>query len=135
MRSLDHVFDEWMKVILNNKYGWLEHLSLFKKVIKEWNESEDFSLSNLFYLAVIYSRLLHGTIFKIKWFDLIYSVQRHLQQYFSYTSFSGGRSLSTRREPPTMDKQLVNFIICGCESSAPIFVIYKARREPTPYWW
>ena len=37
------------------------------------------------------------------------------------TSFSGGRSLSTRREPPTMDKQLVYFITCGCESSAPFF--------------
>jgi hypothetical protein len=22
-----------------------------------------------------------------------------------------------------------------CESSAPFFVIYKGRREPTPYWW
>jgi len=36
------------------------------------------------------------------------------QQYFSYimaTSFSGGRSRSTRREPPTTSKQLVNFII------------------------
>jgi hypothetical protein len=32
----------------------------------------------------------------------------------------------TRREPPTMGKQLVNFITCGCESSAPFFVIYKA---------
>jgi len=31
-------------------------------------------------------------------------------------------------------KQLVNFITCGCESSAPFFVIYKAGREPTPYW-
>jgi hypothetical protein len=28
------------------------------------------------------------------------------------TSFSVGGS---RREPPTMDKQLVNFITCGCE--------------------
>ena len=56
---------------------------------------------------------------------------RHFQQYFSYamaTSFSGGRSRSTRREPPTMGKQLVNFITCGCESSAPLFVIYKAGR-------
>ena len=35
------------------------------------------------------------------------------------TSFSGGRSRSTRREPPTMAKQLVSFITCGCESSAP----------------
>jgi hypothetical protein len=48
------------------------------------------------------------------------------------TSFSGGRS---RREPPTMGKQLVNFITCGCASSAPFFVIYKAGCEPTLYWW
>jgi hypothetical protein len=34
---------------------------------------------------------------------------------------------------PTMGKQLVNFITC-VELSAPYFVIYKARREPTPYW-
>jgi hypothetical protein len=33
-----------------------------------------------------------------------------------------------------MDKQLVNFITCGCESSASFFVIYKAGREPMPYW-
>jgi hypothetical protein len=42
------------------------------------------------------------------------------------TSFSGGGSRSTQREPPIMGKQLVNFITCGCESSAPFFVIlYK----------
>ena len=60
------------------------------------------------------------------------------QQYSSYimaTSFSGGGSRSTRREPPTLGKQLVNFITCGCESSAPFFVTYKSGREPTPYWW
>jgi len=34
------------------------------------------------------------------------------------TSFSGGRS---RREPPTIGKQLVNFITCDSESSAPFF--------------
>jgi hypothetical protein len=34
------------------------------------------------------------------------------------TSFGGGRSRSTRREPATIGKQLVNFITCGCESSA-----------------
>jgi hypothetical protein len=50
-------------------------------------------------------------------------------------SFSGGRSRSPRREPSTMDKQRINVITCGCESSAPVFVIYKAGREPTPYWW
>jgi hypothetical protein len=41
------------------------------------------------------------------------------------TSFSGGRSRSTRIEPPTMGKHLVNFINCGCESSASFFAIYK----------
>jgi hypothetical protein len=46
------------------------------------------------------------------------------------TSFSGGGSQSTRREPPTMGKQLVNFITCGCESSAPFFVIYKSGTNP-----
>jgi hypothetical protein len=46
------------------------------------------------------------------------------------TSISGGGSRSRRREPPTMGKQLVNFITYGCESSAHFFVIYKAVREP-----
>jgi len=70
--------------------------------------------------------------------NLNFGVQRHFQQYFSYiiaTSFSGGGSRSTRREPSILGKQLVNFITCGCESSAPFFVIYKAGREPTSYWW
>jgi hypothetical protein len=31
-----------------------------------------------------------------------------------------------------MGKQLVSFIIRGCESSAPFFGIYKAGHEPTP---
>ena len=38
--------------------------------------------------------------------------------YIMMTSFSGGRS---RREPSTMGKQLVNYITCGCKSSAPSF--------------
>jgi hypothetical protein len=35
-----------------------------------------------------------------------------LQMYIMATSFSGGGSRSTRREPPTIGKQLVNFITC-----------------------
>jgi hypothetical protein len=44
--------------------------------------------------------------------NLNFGVLCHFQQYFSYimaTSFSGGRSWTTRREPPTMGKQLVNY--------------------------
>jgi hypothetical protein len=54
------------------------------------------------------------------WFDLIWLlVFNATVSYIMVTNFSGGRSWNTRREPPTMDKQLVNFIPCGCESSAP----------------
>jgi hypothetical protein len=50
---------------------------------------------------------------------LIFGVLTPLSKYFNYimaTSFSGGGSRSTWREPPTMGKQLVNFItikVCG----------------------
>jgi hypothetical protein len=58
-------------------------------------------------------------------FDLIFCCWC-FQQYFSYimaTSFSGGWTQSTQREPPTIGKQLVNLIT------------YKAGSEPTLYWW
>jgi hypothetical protein len=45
--------------------------------------------------------------------------------FCAHSIFSGGRSWSTRREPPAMGKQLVNFIACSCESSAPFFVTYS----------
>jgi hypothetical protein len=32
------------------------------------------------------------------------------------------------REAPTLGKQLVNFITCGCELSTPFFIIYKAAQ-------
>ena len=43
------------------------------------------------------------------------------------THFSGGRSRSTWRDPPTMGKQLVNFITCGYVSSAPFFCNLQNR--------
>jgi hypothetical protein len=49
--------------------------------------------------------------------------------YIMATSFSGGGSRSTRREPLTMGKQLVIFITCGCKPSAPFFLIYKSRAR------
>ena len=50
--------------------------------------------------------------------------------YIMATSFSGGRSRNTRREPPTMDKQLVIFITCGCESIAPFLSFTKPGANP-----
>jgi hypothetical protein len=44
------------------------------------------------------------------------------------TSCSGGRSRSTLREPPTMGKQLENFVTCICESSAPFCNLQSGAR-------
>ena len=64
------------------------------------------------------------------WFDLLRltSLSAIFPLYHG-DQFSDGGSRSTRREPPTMGKQLVNFITCDCKSSAPFFVIYKAGLE------
>jgi hypothetical protein len=43
------------------------------------------------------------------------------------TSFSGGRSCDTRREPPTMGKQLVNFITCGLRVECTLFCNLESR--------
>ena len=45
------------------------------------------------------------------------------------TSFSGGRSRSTWREPLTMGKQLVNFYHLRMRVECTLFVIYKAERK------
>jgi hypothetical protein len=69
----------------------------------------------------------------VDWFDLIYFCLMPLSAIFQLyladmvTSFSDGRSWSTRREPPTMGKQLVNLITFGCESSAPFFFTSPGR--------
>ena len=95
-----------------------------------WNNSFYKYSSSLFYKdTYIKDQPSHQARFH--WLiDWCFWCLMHFQQYFSYimaTSFSGGRSQSTRREPSTMGKQLVNSITYGCESSAPFFVIYKAR--------
>ena len=68
------------------------------------------------------------------WFDLL--CFSHFQQYFSYikaTSFSRGRS---RREPPTMGKQLVTFTFCNLQSRARahgvlVIGLYELLGNPT----
>ena len=80
------------------------------------------------------SDLEKKSYFKIKWFDMIWFIVFNATfSYIMATSFSGGGSRSTGREPQTMGKQLVNFITCGCESSALFFVIYTAECKPMPY--
>jgi hypothetical protein len=57
------------------------------------------------------------------WFDLLCLMPLSaIFQLYHGDQFSGGRSQSTRWEPPTMGKQLVNFITFGCKSIAPFFV-------------
>jgi hypothetical protein len=78
-------------------------------------------LPKLIWLNIEEANMVYMLNFDLIWFLMIGAL-RHFQQYFSYimtTSFSGGRIRGTWREPPTMGKQLVNFITCGCESNSP----------------
>ena len=62
---------------------------------------------------------------------LIFDVERQFQQHFSNiiaTSFTGGRSRSTRREPPTMGKQLVNFITSAASRVQPFCYLQSRAR-------
>ena len=60
-------------------------------------------------------RLLRSSSLWLIWFDFLCLTL--LSAIFLL--YHGGRSWSTKREPPTMSKQLVSFITCGCESSVP----------------
>ena len=94
-------------------------------------------LRNIFYFVLIMAdspfnnlsplivQLLN--IYIIFWFIDWFFVFNATFSYIIATSFSGGRSWSAQREPPTMGKQLVNFITCGCESSAPFFCNLQSR--------
>jgi hypothetical protein len=44
------------------------------------------------------------------------------------TSFIGGRNQSTWGEPPTMGKQLVNFITCGKPNYQKVFRSEKTKK-------
>ena len=82
----------------------------------------------------------------LKLVDLIWFIvfNTTFQQYFSYiiaTSFSGGRSQSSRREPPTMGKQLVNLrvkctLFCNLQSrvlthAVLVIGLYELLSNPT----
>jgi hypothetical protein len=45
------------------------------------------------------------------------------------TSFSGGGNRSTRREPPTMGKQLVNFITLRLRVECTLFCNLQSRAR------
>jgi hypothetical protein len=58
-------------------------------------------------------------LYKRWWWFLVFNATfSNISAISWWPVFSGGRSRSTRWEPPTMGKQLVNFITCGCESGA-----------------
>jgi hypothetical protein len=56
-----------------------------------------------------------------------FDIANIILSYFMATSFSGGRSRSTRREPPTMGKQALS-LVAACR--VHLFLIYKDGREP-----
>ena len=112
---------------LFNRYGIYESQMTTDMICCRYNHILLFMICHWIFYQSQTSTVPHN------WFcGWFFVSERHFQQYFNYimaTSFSGGRSRRTRREPLTMGKQLVNFITCSCESSVPFFIIY------TPFWW
>ena len=107
------------------RYGYRQLSKHLKRSKRRGRGSLLHCYINLSYVCNIASSVFSFLVYSsasVILIDLIVGVSRHFQQYFSYimaTSFSDGRSRSIRREPSTMGKQLVNFITCSCESSAP----------------
>ena len=73
----------------------------------------------------------------IKAFDLIWCLVFNATfsniSAISWRSVKWWKKLSTRGEPPTMGKQLVNFYHLRLRVECTIFVIYKAVHESTSY--
>ena len=81
------------------------------------------------FTSVLWTSYLHHVLVLLEligWFIVFNATFSNISAIMA-TSFSGGRSRSIGREPPTMDKQLVNFITCGCKSSAPFFCNLQSR--------
>ena len=139
--------------VKHTHFGWFFFHYLYTSKVNEISLKLDFEVRKVLIFCgcvpncdkrfeiYIYTCKIFQTCFvtcweMLLWSDLIwFLVFNATFSYIMVTSFSGGRSRSTRREPPTMGKQLVNFITCDCESSAPFFVMYKDGCKPSPYWW
>ena len=62
----------------------------------------------------------NSILYLIDWFVLLNATFSNISAIsWRLVLVTSGRSRSILREPPTMGKQLVDFITCGCESSAP----------------
>jgi hypothetical protein len=119
-------------VALNTKYQLIKIFSSFFNILfkifipKQIVQNADYTYLDGLHLCKLK---------RVKWQFLSLMLTNFHYWFVRATSFSGGRGRSTRREPPTMGKQLVSFITCRCESRAVFFVMYKAGCEPTPYLW
>jgi hypothetical protein len=113
---------------LGGIYLWVENRSLFMhtSMVSVFKTNDD-KIDTNFHNNIVYIWTYKlSYVFDLIWFIVLNATFSNISAILCMaTSFSVGGSRSTRREPPTRGKQLVNFIICGCESSAPFFVITK----------
>jgi hypothetical protein len=108
----------WLKCSTTLKAPFL-YLNLCLSVMLN---SLSYSFTSICVLTAIYMPwwLLTMLHWLIDWYFGVLTPLSAIFQLIMATSFSGRGSRSTRREPPTMGKQLANLITCGCESSAPV---------------
>ena len=103
---------------LNN---WLSNILVFDRTW--WRLLRTRILWTIFHIYDFIVMYLTNTLSWLDSFDFDFwyltPLSAIFQLYHIVTSFSCGRSRSTRKEPSTMGKELVNLITWGCESSAP----------------
>ena len=110
----------------------LVHYLVFPSVANEctwWRLFQEHVVDNKLDIYVFITRKIQLCL--IDWFLMFW---RHFQQYFSYimaTSFSGGGNRRTTDHGQATSKHYHLRLRVECT----FFVIYKAGRKPTPYWW
>ena len=80
------------------------------------NEKYNSALSNCRVVLEVIAGII---LFDLNLFVVFSATFSNISAIIMVTSFSGGRSRSTRGEPPTMDKQLVSFITCAASRVQP----------------
>ena len=80
------------------------------------------------YPLFIYSKLPSYTWFDLIWFIVFNATFSNISAIYMATTFHGGRSRSTRGEPPTMGKQLVSFITCAASRVHPFYNLQSRAR-------
>jgi hypothetical protein len=119
-----------------NERHWLRIRSLWKESLNSnCQQCHQYEQNKQSLLTLTHWTQRETTTYDIELFSILVFSATFSNILAMATSFSGGGSRSTRREPPTLGKELVNFITCGCESSAPFCNLQSWPRTHDDIWY